>query len=205
MTTSMPAAGTGGVAVLRPVGIRQVSGGLATGAAVAAVLSLGVGLTSTWDPSDESSLGDVVVTRVAGGESVPGWDGDTWSWASLDWTAPVLLAALLLTAAAVAAVLGARDDEPGPWSSVAQFAAMAGGGLLAGVVGVQAVVGLSDIAQAEGVVISAQWGPALGVLVAGVVLAVAAAATARLGRARVLAVVDLPAPVDAGQWTGAGR
>ncbi|MBN1093906.1 hypothetical protein JKP75_15900 [Blastococcus sp. TML/M2B] len=201
MTASAPATRPGGVPVLRPVGVRQVSAGLATGAAVTAVLSLGVGLTSTWDPTGETGYPDVV-TRVAGGESVPGWDDGTWSWVSLDWTLPGMLAVLLLTAAAVAALLGARDDEPGAWSSVAQLTALAGAGLLAGIAGVQAVVGRGDIAQAEGQDLSAQWGPATGLVVAGVLLALAAAATARRGRARVLAVVDLPARE---QWAGAPR
>ncbi|SFK30409.1 hypothetical protein [Geodermatophilus ruber] len=183
-----------GVRVLRPVAVRQVSAGLAVAAALAGTLALGLSL-STVRSAEEGATESIV--RVAGGEVLTGYDGsDPWAWPSLVWTGPVTSAVLLLTAAALAALLGARADLPGRWATAAQLLALAGGGLLAGVTGVQVAVGSADfalgVAQEE---FATWWGPVPGAAGAGALLAVAAALTARRGRAAVLATVGMrPAP-----------
>lgn len=187
MSTAMTArpAGPGQVRVLRPVRVRQVSAGLAVGAAVFALLSLALSLETTRFFFDGEEID--VVTRVASGEVMgEGASGlDT-----LAWTGPTVLAVVLLAGAAVGAVLAARTDRPGPWGAAAQQLAAGATGLLAGVTGIVVVFGVSEVSTyrlTEGVV--TRWGPAPLALAVAAVLALAATLTARRGSATVLATI----------------
>ncbi|WP_156036478.1 hypothetical protein [Blastococcus sp. URHD0036] len=181
--TARPA-GPGQVRVLRPVRVRQVSAGLAVGAAVSALLSLALSLGTTRFFFDGEEI--QVVTRVASGETA----GDGGGLDTFTWVGPTVLAAVLLAAAAVAAVGASRTDRPGPWGAAAQQLAAGATGLLAGVTGLLVVFEVSEVSTyrlGEGVV--TRWGPAPAVLAVAAVLALAAALTARRGSATVLATI----------------
>lgn len=184
MSSAMTTA-PGRVRVLRPVRVRQVSASLAVGAAVAGLLSLELSLDTTRYFFEGEEL--ETVTRLASG-AVAGSDQSFID--ALAWIGPTVVAVVLLAAAAVAAVLAARTDRPGPWGSAAQQLAAGATGLLAGATGVMVVFGMSDVSAhrtGEGVV--TRWGPAPAALGIAAVLAVAAALTARRGRATVLATI----------------
>ncbi len=183
--TTARSAAPGTVRVLRPVRVRQVSAGLAVGAAVAGLLSLALSLDTTRYFFDGEEL--QAVTRTADG-SVAG--DETGAVDTLVWTGPTVVAVVLLGLAALAAVLAARTDRPGTLGSVAQQLAAGAAGLLAGATGTLVVFAVSDVSAhegAEGVV--TRWGPAPAVLLVAAVLAAAAALTARRGRAPVLATI----------------
>ncbi|MGY1811866.1 hypothetical protein [Blastococcus sp. SYSU D00820] len=182
MTTAEQEPGT--VRVLRPVGGRLVAAGLAVAAAVSGLLSLGLSLDTVRATED---VGDWSVTVYSYGEFVTGLDEPQ---TTVQWLGPVVLAVVLLAGAAVAAVLGARTDAPGPWSTAAQQLALGATGLLAAVTAVVVAYGWADVSvyeRQEGLV--TRWGPAPVALAAGTLLALAAALTARRGRAAVLATL----------------
>ena len=184
--TAGPAA-AGGVRILRPVAVRQVSAGLAVASAVAALLSVGLSLDTTRYFS--AGVEQQSITRVGTGEQVTGFRNGVGS-AYVAWVAPTVVAVVLLAGAAVAALLAARSDRPGGWGAAAEQLALAAAGLLAALTGVLLVFGISDVSAhrlGEGIV--TRWGPAPLALTAATVLAVAAGLTARRGRATVLATI----------------
>ncbi len=177
----------GSVRVLRPVRVRQVSAGLAVGAAVAGLLSLALSLDTTrfFFAGDEEPIQSF--SRMADGGVVGDEDA---AFDRLAWSGPTVLAVVLLVVAATAAVLAARTDRPGGWGSAAQQLAAGAAGLLVAATGVMVVFAASDVsAYEDGEGIVTRWGPAPAVLGAAAVLAVAAAVTARRGRAAVLATI----------------
>ena len=183
--TTVGPAGPGQVRVLRPVRVRQVAAGLAVAAAVSALLSLALSLSTMRFFFDGEEL--EVVTRVASGD-VLGSAGSGLD--ALAWVGPTVLAVVLLAGAAVSAVLAARTDPPGPWGAAAQQLAAGATGLLAAVTGVVVVFGVSEVSTyrlTEGLV--TRWGPAPVALAVAAVLALAAALTARRGSATVLATI----------------
>ncbi|MGY1772273.1 hypothetical protein [Blastococcus sp. SYSU D00813] len=177
----------GVVRVVRPVGVRQVSAALAVAAAVAALTSVGTSLDRTSYFSEGEEYQTVV--RLGTGDQLrESFEGSPTD--ALAWAGPAVLAAVLLTAAAVAALLAARSDRPGGWGAAAQQLAAGGAGVLAALTAVLVVVGVSDVsAHRTGEGIVTRWGPAPIVLLVAVGLALAAAVTARRGRARVLATI----------------
>jgi hypothetical protein len=186
MTPPVTAGGAGAVPVTRPVAVRQVAAGLATAAALVSAGGLGLSL-DTVRYRDEGP--DTSFSRLAWGTQIGGFrSGDQLS---ITWGGPLVLAIVLLVLAAAAALVGARTDR-GPWSAAAQVLAIAGGGLLAGVLAVLVVVGRSDVSTPDYVDgVTTTWGPVAGALGLALALAAAAALTARRGRPAVLATVQV--------------
>jgi steroid 5-alpha reductase family enzyme len=188
------AAPPGTVAVTKPVAVRQVAAGLVTVAAAMAASGLALSLTTVeWGPGDFGS--GHTVTQQAWGEQVVGSDTENWADASLMWGGPLVVAVVLLIAAGVAALVASRTDRRDGWARVAQLLAVAGASATAGVVAVLVAFGAAMVSvdnyDNPGGRIDTFWGPAPFVLGLAAVLAAAAAAMVRRGRAGVLAVVEV--------------
>ena len=186
------AAPPGGVAVTRPVAVRQVAAGLATAAAAIAASGLALSATTVELVSEGNSYS---VTRLAWGEHVVGRDSKDWVDESFAWGAPLVLAVILLAAAAVAAMVATRTDRRDGWARAAQLLAVAGasmttaiGAVLVVFASVQVDVDLWDPNFDS---VDTYWGPAPFALGLAALLATAAAVLVRRGRADVLAVVEV--------------
>ncbi|MGY1602659.1 hypothetical protein ACI78S_10405 [Geodermatophilus sp. SYSU D00815] len=183
------------VPVTRPIAVRQLAAGLAAVAALVTGSGLALSL-DTVEYSDEFTTG-LTISRLAWGERVTGAGTEEFLYQTVSWGGPLVLAVVLLTAAAAAALVTARVGDRGPWARLAQLLAVAGGAVTAGVFATLWVFGRTDVSVAEyaveGTRVTTQWGPLMGVLGVAVVLAGAAAATARRGRADVLATVEVRA------------
>jgi hypothetical protein len=186
------AAPQGGVAVTRPVAVRQVAAGLATAAAAIAASGLALSATTVELVSEGNSYS---VTRLAWGEHVVGRDSKDWVDESFAWGAPLVLAVILLAAAAVAAMVATRTDRRDGWARAAQLLAVAGasmttaiGAVLVVFASVQVDVDLWDPNFDS---VDTYWGPAPFALGLAALLAAAAAVLVRRGRADVLAVVEV--------------
>jgi hypothetical protein len=188
------AAPPGGVAVTRPVAVRQVAAGLATAAAAIAASGLALSL-STVALADEEFGTSYSTTRIAWGEQVSGRDSKDWIDQSMPWGAPLVVAVLLLAAAAVAAVVASRTDRRDGWARAAQLLAVAGSAGTAGVLAVLVTYGAVevDVANYDANFSSVDtfWGPAPFALGLAAVLGAVAAVLSRRGRADVLAVVEV--------------
>jgi hypothetical protein len=175
------------VAVTRPVAVRQVAAGLATAAALVAASGLGLSLDTVRYTSGSS---DASITPLAWGPQISGSD-ISGGFLTVTWGGPLVLAVVLLALAAATALVGARTDR-GPWAVLAQLLAIAGGALVAGVLGVLVPFGDSDVSTPHHVAgVTTTWGPVVGALGVAVALAAGAAVTARRGRPAVLATVQV--------------
>jgi hypothetical protein len=179
------------VELVRPTGAQQVAAGLATGAALAAVASLGTSLSTIRYTGEGEDAGSSL-TRVAWGETLTGFSGDDFGYPSVAWGGPMVLAVLLLTGSAVASLLAARAVGLVRWVVLARSLAVAGSALTAGVLVVLWRVGAADIETGNTVdEIATVLGPVLGLLCLVVLLAAAAAATVGRSGAVVVARVSV--------------
>jgi hypothetical protein len=179
------------VDVVRPSAGQQVAAGLATGAALVAVGTLGASLSTVRYTGEGEDAGSSV-TRVAWGETLTGFSEEPFGYPSVPWGAPMVLVALLLTGAAVAALLASRAIVVERSAVVAQLLAVAGGSLAAGVLVVLWRVAAADLEAGETVEdLAMTMGPVLGLLGLVVLLAGAAAIAVARPKPVVLARVSV--------------
>ena len=177
--------------MVRPSARQQVAAGLATGAALAAVGTLGASLSTIRYTGEGEDAGSSL-TRVAWGETLTGFSEESFGYPSVPWGAPMAVVALLLTVSAVAALLAARAIAVERSTVVAQLLAVAGGALAAGVLAVLWRVAAADLEAGETVEdLAMTMGPVPGLLGLVVVLAGAAAVAMARSKPVVLARVSV--------------
>ena len=177
------------VEVLRPNVSQQVAAGLATVAALVTIASLGLSLdTQRFTPDDTVST----VSRLAWGERLGGDWPDGFDYTSPTWGAPLVVAALLLTVAAGAALVAARADLGAGWETAALLSSVVAAALLGGVASMLAAFGAYGTAVGHYAGdASGRWGPLMTALILSIALAGASAVLVRRGTPVVLATVEV--------------